>query len=289
MPYLTEFIEWLQHGRGDVHIDANDLLSFSNEMHEALKNQYTTHREFSPLRVSSLGKPAVLQGLGMLGYHDNDIERRLNFIFLTGHYFEAWLVTMMKAYGMKVVSQQSEVNYLGVLGHTDVIVELNGAPLLVEVKTMSDSYFNQFTKKPNDERGYITQLAIYKHCLGIPAVWLCYNKGTGDIREVEMSDTTWALERANDIIPLLRDTRFVSDVFKHFDAPEPVPEVFKRKETGMYLIPPSMRWSKYADVFYHITTDKNGYNKDTRYVTGYTTPEEGELTLQQMEDKLSDM
>jgi hypothetical protein len=281
MTYLNDFVAWCQDSVEDQHVAAEDLERFTKEVQWSMERQYNTHKEYSPLRVSSLGKPEVLQGLGMLGYHEAVIPRRLRLVFFWGDMYEAWLYTQLRAYGIEVVETQTTVDFHGVKGHTDFIVEYEGERYLLEVKTMSDRYFDCFTRVPNDDRGYITQLSIYQHCVDLPALWLCYNKASGAMAVVGLDRTMQsnALQRAERNIPLLRQTKTLEDVFKFFEPPSPVEEVYRRKATGNFLLPPTMRFNPFAEVFYELESAPNGYNKDTKYVVGYRSMEAAQQVL----------
>jgi hypothetical protein len=169
------------------------------------------------------------------------------------------------------------IEYAGVRGHSDIVVRTpEGESILLEVKTATDRYYHAFMKHPDDERGYVSQLALYEECLGLPGYWVFFNKNTSEIgiQQLNNDQRTFALERANRIIPVLRDIEtegkweaLVSAVQGGLlQAPPPVPEVFRRSETGGFLVPQSMKFTKYRHCFYEITTEKNGYNKDTEYV-----------------------
>lgn len=232
----------------------------------------------SGLRLSSLGKPAVLQAMELPHiktqlvdadpYAAEEISVKMREIFHRGDQYEAFVLMMLKLGGYEVVSTQSTVNYLGVVGHTDAIIRIGGSEVLLEVKTMSDVYFNQFTKRQNDDRGYITQLATYASCTGIQPLWICINKGNHEVRVIEpdMQQMMDALSRAQNIIPKFALVHQLSDVLKVFSPPPGVEEVYKRQGTGKYLLHPSIKYSPYRHLFYHIYEEENGYGKQTEYI-----------------------
>lgn len=227
----------------------------ANEYAEAVKQSfirnYTTNdvceKESPALRVSSLGKPTVLQALSVLGYKETDtIEGKLNHIFHTGDLFEALAIAVAKGRCYHVADEQAEVEFEGVKGHIDFI--LNNT--LVEVKTMSSQYHLKFSKNPNDDRGYITQLAVYSHCLGLSGNWLALNKGTHTVTSIEPDEDVLqaALARVKRILPFLRNLDSFKDVIEKIPCPPPVYD----KRSGLYVVPESMKWSVFAPVFYEI-------------------------------------
>lgn len=237
------------------------------------------------LRISSLGRPAVLQALNIPSVREqlselnlwNNVEPNsfaLRDAFHRGDQFEAFMIFHLRRLGFNIISTQECVNFLGVEGHPDVVIERNGERLLLEIKTLSDNYFRQFVRDPDDERGYVTQLSLYQACLNVPAVWLCLNKCTHELVVVEpnVEALAKAKERAERIIPLFEKIKSFEDIFKYFKAPPPIREFFKRRQTGRKLLPLSMRYSPHRQLFYHILVEENGYGKATEYVVDYTQP-----------------
>jgi len=277
---VLDFIEKYNTSTKDVPSDfLNQLaIDYGQACTNSLLRQFTQSApQPGGLRVSSLGKPAVLQALSKFGYHGDGFSTPLHHVFHLGDVFEEFVIFQLRRLGYTVTDEQKEVDFMGVPGHIDLVCD----GWLVEVKTMSDGYFKQFTKFPNDERGYLTQLAIYAYCTNKEPIWLCFNKGTGEMSLVRPTKfyLDQAVIRAQTIIPLLQGLTDVLETFDVFDAPPPVPEVFKKEETGKLLIPKSMAYSPYLEVFYDIEEELNGYNKPTRYVTGIKTPPESHATL----------
>jgi len=236
------------------------------------------------LRLSSLGKPAVLQAIEIPTvkaelvdaglYVTEQISMRMRELFHRGDQYEAFVLCVLQMSGWTIETTQQTVEFLGVTGHTDaVVVSPTGERVLLEVKTMSDTYYKAFTKRQNDDRGYITQLATYTHCVGLPSLWLCFNKSTHDVAIIKpvLSQFTEALARAATIIPLLTERiNCFDDVGKHLSPPPPVPEVYRKHQTGRSLLHPSIKYSQHRHLFYNILVEDNGYGKPTEYVTGYS-------------------
>ena len=252
----------------------------------ALRQFCGVDRQMGGLRLSSLGKPAVLQAMELPHikaqlmesdlYSTEEVGAKLREIFHRGDQYEAFVLMMLKLGGYTVVSTQSTVNYFGVVGHTDAIVQIAGQEVLLEVKTMSDVYFNQFTKRQNDDRGYITQLATYASCTGHQPLWVCINKGNHNVVVIEpdMQQCMDALSRAQTIIPKFKEVHQLSDVLNVFSPPPGVPEVYRKQPSGKLLLHPGIKYSPYRHMFYNIYEEENGYGKQTEYIAGVREPSE---------------
>lgn len=260
--------------------------SYGLAVKESFIRQYVERKETeTALRVSSLGKPAVLQALTVLGLEKaTEPTTKLRHIFHTGDVFEAYLIAYMQLCGYDVEQEQCEVNFNGVLGHIDLVASTPSGKVVLEVKTMSQNYFYNFLKEPNDERGYLTQAAIYSRCMNLPIYWVCCNKGTHEVKivkpDVEAFDLV--LKRAEKLIPKLRALTSLEDVVSTLTCPPVVPELFRRKETGNYLVPPAMKYSPFRHCWYEIETEYTKAGKPKEYVVDYYPKEEVLERLQRM-------
>jgi hypothetical protein len=279
---LTEFGATLVHHlTSDTYLSKSSLFwdIYREKMIDVLDVQ--NNDRSGSLRISQLGKPAVLQACGLIPedllrhgitHTDNFVNNaRMLELVHRGNQWEAWATSMLEACGHSISGEQRYVEYLGVPGHIDFICD----GVLVEVKTMSPRYFQQFTRKPDDDRGYITQLACYADCLGLPAVWLCLDKNTHNVEVVPLEKageySVTCLERISRIIPKLQSVRSLQDVYSMFSPPPGVPEVYKKEKTGRMKVPPSMQYSSLRGLFYQIEYTDNQYGKPTEYVNGVHT------------------
>jgi hypothetical protein len=265
------------------------LETLGSSVTHAFSRHCNPREKYTGLRLSQLGKPAVLQALWGLGYeHDGGIALKQRLTFFYGDLFEALLIPLLEAAGYKVVDHNNQnifhdivdgdkrIVYKGVPGHSDVVVEgPTGERFIIECKTSNDRYFGSFMKNPDDERGYVTQLALYEECLGLPGCWVFFNKNTSEIGVQFLTDELRqkALSRADHLIPILTEVHTFEDLARKvydgtLQAPPPVQEVYKRAQTGALLVPPSMKYTDYRHCFYDILIDNNGYNKPTEYVVG---------------------
>jgi hypothetical protein len=143
---------------------------------------------------------------------------------------------------------------------------------VMECKTMSPNYHRKFIKSPDDERGYVSQLGLYSAALGLPGFWLVMDKATGMLNVVSPDEeyTASRVARAVKIFNHIRDNVVdIPSLVETVPVPPPTPEIFRRSPTGCYLVPDSMKYSPYADVFYTTEQAFNQYKKPTTYVTGF--------------------
>ncbi|AGR48550.1 Cas4-domain exonuclease [Anabaena phage A-4L] len=280
--YLTEVVnDFNEKGCQQLFTPENaDLLS------KAIVNLSLGTHTSNWCRMSSIGKPSILtavnklkQDFGQSLEHDesDDINSpRMQSLFLWGNVFEEWLILIGERLGWwKVVSQQQELaipcdNGAVITGHIDAVLECPEGQFVLEVKTLSPNYHRTFVKSPNDDRGYLTQLAMYSDCTKLPGFWLALDKGSGCLSVVNLpSYADERIERALKITNHVSKLTTIEEVVTTVPVPPPVEEIFKRKPTGRYLLPDSMKFYEYADIFYVLENDSNGYKKDTVYVADY--------------------
>jgi hypothetical protein len=250
-------------------------------------------------RISQIGKPTILTAIkklendfgvnkpapvvvpGVIVPEDevvSDFTPRMQSIFLWGNVFEEWVIMVGETLGWwKVIETQTRVEYEGMVGHTDAILWTPEGEFVMECKTMSPNYHRKFTKFPDDERGYVSQLGLYSLATGLPGFWLVLDKATG-VLSVVTPDPDYTSERVTRAVKVFNHIRDnvvdIPSLVKTIPVPPPTPEIFRRSPTGCYLVPDTMKYSPYVDVFY--TTEKayNQYKKPTTYVTGLRDEDE---------------
>lgn len=239
------------------------------------------------LRMSQLGKPMVTQAMNKLlkerGKTAKEFPASLQSAFLIGHLMEAWILELGEQLGLWAVAEkQTELEYRGVKGHVDAIVELSDGSLSVlEIKTMSSTYYNQFKKLNGvcDERGYLTQACMYSKCTGLPVTWVCWNKAFGGFAVIPLDyDIDTILYRTDYIIDVLPSMKTAADILL-LPTPKPVDELFRGEPTGNLIMSPNFRWEPYAPFFYKTAKGFNKSNKEVLYVLDYETPEKVEEKL----------
>lgn len=297
---LADFCRWVnEEVGGQGPLPSLDHGSYGDRVAGSLNRHFAEDRQKGGLRISSMGKPAVLQALAALGYTELEPRGKMRWTFHLGDIYEHFIGLMLETYGYTILCDQMDpeatyVETLGVGGHYDYLVQTREEPaLLVEVKTMGPGYARKFRKTPNDARGYITQLAMYQAALSeqyetqVPAVWLCLDKGTGETFFVEPFPGLFqgALARVEMVVPLLRKVKSEDDVLAPrglFQAPPPQAEVYRRQQTGHFILPESMMYSPFAPAFYDLEPGLNGYNSPQRYVVGMKGPEAMKKTLEKL-------
>lgn len=254
MQRLKKFVqEWNNGGLLKSHFDPEVLQWYGEEMERCLKRQFTTerHEDHTGLRMSQLGKPAVLLSAEKLCLDAPEIKPRyaMQYTFLTGDFFEQTLICLLHQYGCQIDSMQEELTFKGVKGHIDFCAD----DVLVEAKTMSGHYWKSFTQEPDDDRGYVTQLHLYQQCMQQKdAVWLCVNKWTSELALVELVWDDVYIQRAEQIIRDYKRIKTFNDIKKYFSVPDLIP-VNTRKNK----IPPTMKWSGMNHLFYNFDSRGN--------------------------------
>jgi hypothetical protein len=272
MPHLTEFLQWVNEDVGG-DIDHIEDEYYGRTMKDSLTRHYVQDRQKGGVRMSNLGKPAVLLALAKLGYVEPEPRGKSRFIFHVGDMFENWLEVMMRAYGIDILELQPTLTHMGITGHADYIIKCPhcDVPLLLEAKTMSANYFRQFSREPNEDRGYITQLAMYQAATGLDCAWMCLDKGNNTVFEVtpNFGQFQAALHRAQKVIDRVSKVQSEDDVLSLFRPPPPRPEVFQKVPTGDYILPTALSFSPFRHALYKLSTRNNNYNKMTTYVDDY--------------------
>ena len=276
---LSEFEIWYNEQLTTTNLHNFNVDDYINEVAYSVKRQFTDRSgQRSYIGASALSRPDVLLGLMKLGYPyiSKPYALSTSSIFHLGDVFEALILNMMNAFGLKVTGEQSEIRIpdSDVYGHIDGLVDELDA--VVEVKTMATSYFKSFVKKPDNYRGYLTQLAVYKYCMGKRnAFWVCFDKETSRVKTVvpdeELLQQYWesSLLRAQSI----RSFKTIEDVVL-LDPPDPIPEVYKKQETGRLMLPTSMRYTPYYEAFYNTSIGTDNYRHSKVYVDGLVTSPE---------------
>lgn len=279
---FSPFVSWFNHELGFSEAEEH---SVGDEIAYAFQRHFEKGEDYddSPvIRASNLGKPATLLALNKLGYVEPPLKGRVKFACYLGDVWESALEVFLKMHGYEIVATQDEIEWEGISGHFDFIVNDGKQDVLVEAKSLSEGYSRVFMREPNDDRGYVTQLAIYTRATQLPGAWLCFNKGSGEMYQVLPNDGQLdaALYRGQKVIERMEEVHTVADVLKAFRPPPPVPEVYRKNQTGLYKLPQSLAWSPFASALYKITHGVNGYNKPTTYVDSIADAEHLEQELE---------
>lgn len=286
---LTEFCTWFNEAPLD-HVKRIKLnhLRYVHAVASSFENQFIAQTERKYIGVSSIYHSLLQLGMKQLGFPNADnsgLTVKTGFIFHFGDVFEAIILELMRGFGITVEHEQKEVDYKGIKGHIDCVTD----GTLIDVKTMNQDFFTRFSKEQNDGRGYLTQLALYKDCIGSKtAGWLIFNKGTHKVHYIEANNDVLDAHRqlADNKIFLLNQITDVESLVKNCTIPTPRAEIYKGEETGKFLPPPSLnKNSPYLPCFFEVEESKNQYNKQTTYVSRYPRPQEQIITnLQEILD-----
>lgn len=178
-----------------------DTKTFQKDLVHAAKNYAMPVVRRHYIGASELHKPLFALGLKKLGLSHSglDLSLKLKHIFWTGHMFEALVVLMLESYGCEISHQQQAVKKYKIEGHIDCLCDGD----LLEIKTMSGRYFNQF-KYGNEDRGYQTQLDFYASVMQTTrAHWLCLNKETIKLALIPQTlPSVRAMEKAKQLLKI---------------------------------------------------------------------------------------
>lgn len=268
---LKDFVDWFNNGTYHYAEQTAEGLALASIHGAATKASFIDKliqpKNRTHIGISDLGKPAVLVALNKLGFPGETLKVNNIFNFHYGDWIESFFISLMKSYGLSVTDEQKVVNFGDCIGHIDCLVSNQ----LVEIKSLSDNNFRRMRNGELDIYGYSTQLSCYSQSLGLVGGWLIFNKATRELALVELDGETYTrcVDRAHDVLEGLKNISDTEDIFKYFEAPPPVNEVYQKKETSNLLLPESMRYSEYSSCFYELEIRRNGYYKDTVYVKDF--------------------
>jgi len=224
---------------GESTMSAETIQQVAADVAEALNKQFGEGKQRGDFRfrMSNVGRPAC-----QLWYEKNKPEVALplptNFIMnmMIGDIVEAVFKGLLKEAGVKYEDSDSvtlELDNASINGTYDIVI--NGA--VDDVKSASDwSYRNKFdsyeTLKESDGFGYIAQLAGYAKASGKRAGgWWVVNKANGEFKYVpaKWMDVDEEVQKIQNTVDKVSDNKFERCF-------EPVPETFRKKETGNMIL-----------------------------------------------------
>lgn len=264
----------------------------------------------NPLRMSTLGKPAVLQllkfphikqELESLGYvvdHPPFDERR-NFMFHLGDMFEAWFKYLLCRSGVEIVEppnngeRQWTFNLWGVSGHCDIIAYVKGIDTYFMIECKSQNHYSSriFATDPWGFRPeYVTQVSLYAHAFrttqlpagegqgGVIPVVVTLNTDTRALTYtyISLEMQTQAINRAKKCVEIIPTITSFAD-YKGKIIPPPGEEItYYGKVVSEYLkVPASMKFCPCLELFYLL--DENYYQAGKRMkkvqTVGYRLPD----------------
>lgn len=155
--------------------DADDL---AQALKEVIITKLSAYRKPS-LSMSSIGKPPRRLYMDLHNESKPTGQARLKFLY--GDIIETLVLWLCKQSGHTVTDQQKSVEYEGVTGSIDAIIDGE----LCDVKSCSSPSFKKFdngTLPTQDSFGYLPQLSGYKTSLKLDkAFFLAVDKVTGEL------------------------------------------------------------------------------------------------------------
>lgn len=237
------------------------LEDFKNTIEWALKRQLQRQESKAKLRCSLLGHCPKKIAYMLMGEDKRELQPRARVTFLFGDIIEAIAVTLIKsASGIELIDQQKEIDFEGVKGHIDGVVIIDNKKYLFECKSMSDFSFRDLQRTGLDNTwGYLTQTNVYLEALGLnEAILFAINKNTGAFDEVLIKKDFKIIEEAKRTIKMIREFEKTGKLPpRKFDF---VPEFFRKKETGKYILPVQCSYCAYLE-----TCWSGQYEKVLRY------------------------
>lgn len=168
------------------------------------------------LRMSNLGRGNRYLWYQVNGEGQEPLSPNVRLKFLYGDIIELVLIALIKLAGHEVSHEQEEVEYMGIKGHIDCLIDGK----LYDIKSASSMSFKKFETGQlhvKDPFGYYMQLAAYAQCLGVePAGWIVMDKTLGHITEAEAKEgyIPDALERIEEAIEIVNSPELPDRCYK---------------------------------------------------------------------------
>lgn len=185
MTTLAKFVEmWngtmpLLNGISDDYF--NEI--FYHDLRDSMLNVYTEQPPRA-LSLSQMSKPLAYLIMSKFGIHSLPaVNGKGRWALHYGNVAEATVLALLHSYGVEVDDFQREINIKSYKGHIDFFYP--PYKRVVDVKSVHGYYYNSFIAHPNDDRGYLTQVLLYKEAMGAKeASILVVDKNMGGLSEV---------------------------------------------------------------------------------------------------------
>lgn len=164
-------------------IDPDRMAGFIGALSKKVQHRLTEEYVGGTLRMSNAGKPCERQLWYSVNASDKaePLEPAARIKFLYGDILEEMLLYLAREAGHTVEQEQEEVVLHGVVGHIDAVID----GVLVDCKSASPFSYQKFAaglSPATDEFGYLTQLDLYLHAMGLDrGGFLAIHKVTGQI------------------------------------------------------------------------------------------------------------
>lgn len=123
---------------------------------EREEQEKALHEPSGKLSASSLGLPLQWQVLKAVGVPQKPFDVYTLGVFERGRQCEDWLIERMEA-----KETQVEVNYKGVVGYVDAVLDIPH-----EIKSVKNSKFKRIEAQNGADKGHILQACLYALALG---------------------------------------------------------------------------------------------------------------------------
>ena len=140
---------------------------------KSLERITTPHSREVCYRASSIGKPWVTQvldrwaGTGL--YSDTEMRPIGSQMVMTdGVIAQAWVETTFDVCKIEYEAEavlSRKVGDIEIIGHSDIVARKGSQIAVLECKSMAPHLISEFSKLPNDDFGYLSQLAFYTDCV----------------------------------------------------------------------------------------------------------------------------
>lgn len=222
-------------------------------LYSAHKASSNSNKSRGSLRASSISKPVIVQVLDALYPETNptftlDTVQKLTDGIITNTYVDMVLRTMGYNYQDEV-----KLGYCNISGHADFIVinDDTHEMVVVEVKSMASHLVSKFVKVPNDNYGYLSQLAFYHGACqlsspdyNVKGLFLIKDRGMCTWHPVKINDAalTSKFQNVRDLVGITKGWEGMSfgEVYDTFPVP-PVEED---------MIPKSMKFNRWSKALY---------------------------------------
>lgn len=218
-------------------------------------------------------------------------------VFHDGNVWECDYIFQLKCRGVKIIQEQVPIKFYEHLAHADIIVEIDGKRVLLELKTSNSSYFSSMFKMSSEEkrvarfghvyrdvqylatnfsdfRGHLSQAACYHTFIDYrvdETVIVLKEKDSSNLLFYNLTpnDIETYGGRAKRLIDVWHAVDTWEECFQYCAIPLPRKEIHARKHTGRWLVPPKFYNSPALELFYETVIDID----DKIIIVGYRLPE----------------
>lgn len=110
---------------------------------------------------------------------------------------QAWVETTFDVCKIEYEAEavlSRKVGDIEIIGHSDIVARKGSQIAVLECKSMAPHLISEFSKLPNDDFGYLSQLAFYTDCVkrkyplcSVLPAFVLYNRGLGKIKVIPIT------------------------------------------------------------------------------------------------------